>query len=111
MKVSTSYNEVLKHFGLRNKGSNAKTLKERIQFEGIDDSHIRNRPKTLNANIFSRVPNEKLFCKDSAHRRNVVKRRILSEKLLDHKTCSICGSKNEWNGQELNMVFVEFYSM
>lgn len=39
-KLSKSYTEILKKLGIFTSDSNIRTLKTRIKFENIDDSHI-----------------------------------------------------------------------
>jgi len=104
IKKSTSYREALKSLGFQSKGGNFRALKSRIKEDSIDDSHIRNRPNTFNANMFLKIPNDKLFVENSEHARNVVKRRIIKGHLVDHTICSECGMDNEWNGKLINFV-------
>ena len=102
---STSYREILKAFGCSPKGGNLKTIHNRIQEDAIDDSHIRNRPKTLNANKSAKIPNDKLFVVNSVdERRKTVKRRLVAEGIIDHTICSECGMNNIWNKKEINFV-------
>jgi hypothetical protein len=104
IRRSTSYREILNEFGFSPKGGNLKTLKMRIEEDCVDDSHIRNRPKTLNANISIEIPDDDLFASNSRHGRGIVKKRIIRHKLIDHTTCSECGMNNEWNDKPISFV-------
>ena len=104
VKSSETYSEVLKYFKIQYKGGNCQTLKERIKEEGIDDSHILNRPQNQNAASLARIPTHKLFTSDSQYKRSTVKRSIIRNSIIDHTICSICHMKNIWQGKELKLV-------
>ena len=103
---ATTYSEILKYFNLNNKGGNCKTLKERLDYEDIDYSHIpygkgsnRNRPKggvkkTLLKDIL--VENSSWT---STHR---LKLRLWEEN-IKQKICEICGMGGIWNGMPLSL--------
>ena len=106
VKESNTFSNILRHFGLRNIGGNFRTLKRRLIKEEIDFSHI---PQGLDANrgrstfIKQKIPNEKIFVKDSKYSRNVVRKRILKEKLLEYK-CMICDLGPGWQDQPMTLI-------
>lgn len=106
MKSSRMFSEVLLHFGLKNIGGNFRTLKQRLEFDKIDYSHI---PQGLGANrgrsVFKPepIPYDKLFTQNSRHSRSTVKRRIILDKLLEYK-CIICGLDPVWNNKPLTLI-------
>jgi predicted RNA-binding Zn-ribbon protein involved in translation (DUF1610 family) len=104
VKRSTSYREILKYFSLEHKGGNGKTLKRRIEEDNVDDSHIKNRPKTMNAHISNTISSCEILVKDSCHSRSMAKRRIIKDSLFDHTLCSECGKENIWREKPLIMV-------
>jgi len=102
---SNTIREILKHFGLSNKGGNYKTLKKRLNSDGIDYSHIalghgHNKGKTFNK---EKTPLEEILVEHSTFSRNHLKKRLIKEGILENK-CSICGLKNSWQQKELVMV-------
>lgn len=101
---SQSYKEVLSCFGLQAKGNNINTLKKRINEDMIDDSNIRNMPRTFMANSISRTPKEKIFIRDSLVSRIVAKRRIISDNIIDSSVCAECKMGKEWNGKPLVLI-------
>lgn len=96
---------ILLYFGLSNKGGNYKTLQKRLLADNIDYSHIQlgigaNKNKTWFTT--TRTPKEEMFCKNSKFTRNSIRRRIISDKLLE-LVCKECKLKNEWNGKKLTL--------
>ena len=104
-KQSKYLGDILKAFGLENKGGNHHTLKRRLDEENIDYSHIK---LGLNANKGRKfdvepIPIEELFRVNSPHSRTTVKRYILKNKLIPYR-CSKCGFEGLWNGKELVLI-------
>lgn len=104
VKESTSYRQILLHFGMDNKGGNGRTLKRRIEEELVDDSHIRLRSKTKNARVANSHSYDDIFTANSKVKRAVAKRYIIKHGLINHTRCSKCGRGNEWEGELLVMV-------
>ena len=104
---SKTITEILSAFGLKNKGNNAKTLDSRIKLLGINVNHI---PRGYSAgSIASRraylrnFPNDRLFVVNSRVQRGAIKRRIISDNLIEQR-CSDCGLEHQWNGKPLVLV-------
>lgn len=107
IKNSKSWRQVAIELGLNPDGGGAYQCLKRITRENnYDTSHFtgqgHNKGKTwVNQSI--RVPNSKLFCKNSNHTRIIARRRIIKDKLIPHDICSKCGIQ-EWMGEKLVMV-------
>lgn len=104
-KQSSSLGEILKIFGLENKGGNSRTLKRRLDEENIDYSHIK---LGLNSNkgrkfYVESLSFEELFRENSPHGRSTLKKYIIKNSLIPYK-CSKCGLENLWNGKPLVLI-------
>ena len=98
-----SFSCVLKKLAINNKGGNVKTLKNRLNFDSIDYTHIvcgkdSNKGKTFNnKNI---IPLEKILVEKSNYSRGCLKKRLIANNILQN-ICASCGIKNIWNGNTL----------
>lgn len=104
-KESNSLGEILKVFGLENKGGNSRTLKARLDEEGIDYSHIK---LGLNSNkgrkfYVAPLPVEELFKENSSHCRSTLKKYIIKNNLIPYKCCK-CGLEDTWNNKPLVLI-------
>jgi hypothetical protein len=103
---STSLASVLSYFNLNNQGGNAKTLKQRLDAEGIDYSHIP-QGKSSNREFARYFPYKRplgeVLSTNSTYDRGHLKRRLIKEGLLEN-VCLECGLNNEWNGKPLVLV-------
>ena len=55
-------------------------------------------------NKYTRIPNEKLFVKDSKYKNySYLKERIIREKLLPY-SCQVCGLSDSWQEKKLSLV-------
>jgi len=104
---SNTISQVLDAVGLKNKGSNYKTLDRRCIQEGIDLDKLRQRSKEylkLNSfTILNKISLENILVENSSYNRTHLKKRLLSGNVLDN-ICSICKLKPEWNGESLTLV-------
>ena len=103
VKNSGALADVLRAIGLDPKGRNLHTLKQRLEEENIDYSHIpMGRGSNRNRTGLGRdkKPLSEVMVKDSIYPTNNLKKRLLREGILENK-CSICGLGPEWNGKEL----------
>jgi len=101
---SNSIRAMLKHFGLHLRGGNYKTIKARIQREGIDISRLA---KGLNSNKGRKLPREavpieNVLTEQSAYNRFHLKKRVIKEGLIENK-CKECGQGPVWNGKPLTL--------
>jgi Zn finger protein HypA/HybF involved in hydrogenase expression len=102
VKNSKTTTEVLAHFGLKNKGGNNRTVKQRIKELGLDISHFMNN---IDASSLSRkvdiisFKNEWLT-ENSYKTRGHLKNYLLKFNLLEWK-CRDCGNNGNWNGKKI----------
>ena len=55
-------------------------------------------------NKYTRIPNEKLFVKDSKYKNfSYLKERIIRERLLPY-SCQVCGLSDSWQKKKLSLV-------
>jgi len=101
VRQSKTQTEILRHFGLANKGGNWASVLRRVKAEGLDVSHLRSWAHSLQLLNFSKaVPLEQVLIKGSTFCRTHLKRRLLKERLLE-KVCAICGLGDRWKGKPL----------
>tara|TARA_Y100000114_G_scaffold60183_1_gene55161 strand:- start:1156 stop:1518 length:363 start_codon:yes stop_codon:yes gene_type:complete len=56
------------------------------------------------ANKYTRIPNEKLFVKNSSYKNYThLKNRIIKENLIPYE-CAFCGNEGEWKKKNLSLV-------
>jgi transposase-like protein len=99
IKKSSTYTEILSHFGLLNRGSNHKTLKKRINFLGLS---FVSKPNTIKQNRSK--PLKDLLIKGYRFGNHNLKKRLIEEGLLKEK-CSESGCQvgNTWNGKKISL--------
>ena len=105
-KESSTIAEVLRSFGLYNKGGNYKTLKKRLDDDEIDYSHIplgRQARKGRKFGGVGKISLDEIMVKNSTYNRFHLKNRLLKNGILKNE-CSICDQGPEWNGKSLVMV-------
>src|ERR1700688_4562420 len=101
-KEATSLNKILLSLGLDNRSGSYKTLKARLQFDGIEYPHIavglnHNKGKSF---VGHKTPLEEILVEGSTFSRCHLKIRLIEEGLLKEK-CSRCGLLPEWYGEKL----------
>lgn len=98
----STFGEVLSHFGLPNVGSNPRTLKTRLEAEGL---HAEIQRLREGGRRYRRpgTPLKALLVKDSSFSRYHLKRRLVAEGILE-EVCAVCGLGPEWNGEPLTLV-------
>lgn len=101
IQKSFTMTEVLSYFGMQNKGGNHRTLKERLEFEKIDYSKLKNNFRR--GSLKPRIPLENILVENSKFNRSNLKKRLINKGLLINK-CSNCGLKPEWDNKPLVMV-------
>ena len=45
-----------------------------------------------------------LFCENSKHGRNALRGRLISDNIIPHDRCAICGGSRKWNGKPLSLI-------
>jgi 5-methylcytosine-specific restriction endonuclease McrA len=97
---SINLSDVLRTFGLDNKGGNHKTVKKRIEELAIDTSHFNARIRPVRE--IYRLQPEQVFIDDSPYKTSVVRRMLLRYKYIPY-VCNNCGNKGVWNGKVLTL--------
>lgn len=102
IEKSKTMAQVLGHFGLKNKGGNHRTLKKRLEEEGIDYSKFRSNFGV--GRVAPVLPLEQVLVENSTYtNRNFLKKRLIKEGVLRNE-CACCGMKAEWNGKPLVLI-------
>lgn len=103
VKNAKSMSELLRGFGLENKGNNFLTCKKRIFEEKIDISHFLQR---IESSVLSKtVSKETLLERMEAGERisrNWLKRKLIRFKILPY-TCRKCKIDGYWQGERLSL--------
>jgi hypothetical protein len=107
VQAANSVGDVLKAFGLQNQGGNNRTAYRRIVEEGLWDQKFKKGLDNNKHRKFGpsplRVPDDKLFCDNSEHRRTTVRKRVITHNLIVYQ-CQICGNNGHWNNKPLSLV-------
>ena len=98
---SQTIGDVLSFFGMKNHGSNYKTLKNRLDADGIDSKKFSGNFGHGLLKPF--IPLEQVLTDNSNYNRGLLKKRLLKSGMLENK-CSKCGQEPFWNGEKLVMV-------
>jgi hypothetical protein len=101
VKQSSSYKDVLSHFGLENKGNNFKTLRKRMIEDEISFDHFKSRNEYLKSSQ-EPTPLELILIEHSSFNRTHLKRKLLKAAILENK-CTICGQLPIWNNKPLSL--------
>lgn len=98
---STTYAEILRHYNLATRGDNYRTLKNRIEHDGLSIEHFTpNKARVVN--LHKKLPIEELLVQNSTFSRNNLKRRLIEEKIIAYE-CRSCGNKGTWNGKKMSL--------
>ena len=103
---SKSFADIFRYFGLVIYGSGYKTLKKRMDGDGIDYSHI---PLGFNCNRGRKfdktraIPLEKIMVENSTYSRGSLKKRLIKLGILKNE-CSVCGRPPIWENKVLILV-------
>lgn len=105
VKKSNTLRNVLNVFGIEGKGGNYRTLKQRLDDDNIDYSHIalgmgHNKGKIIPKKV---KPLNEVMTENSTYSRSSLKIRLLKEGVLKNE-CSICGLNGEWKNKKLTMI-------
>lgn len=99
---SNYFVDVLKTFGLENKGSNYRTLKRRLIEDNISFQHIVDNIKIKKGGVIAKKDCD-VFVANSSYDRKSIKKRILKQKLLP-EFCQICGQQPYHRGSKLVLI-------
>lgn len=103
VKSSLNTSEVLFKLGYSTKGNSwgYSQVKKRMIDLNLSGKDFRGKTTISNANNIKKLDKEKLFCKNSKHARNVLRKTIIKENLIPYK-CAICGI-SKWQGKTLSL--------
>ena len=98
---SNTIADILRHFGLNNKGGNHHTVKRRAKDENIDMSHISlGRGSNKGKRFLPKKTDDQFFCENGTTNRGGIKKRIIRNKLIPYQ-CESCGLKDIWNNKKI----------
>lgn len=99
---SGTFSDVLRFFGLNHKGGNCRTLKRRLDEEGISYAHIPQGRDSTRGRAMGGVQKalEEVLRQDSSAGRHHIKARLIREGVLANE-CALCGLEPMWNGAPL----------
>ena len=103
-KNSSSIAEIIRKCEMISTGANYKTIKNRLDEEKIDYSHIALGLGSNKARNFIRekMPLDQILIKDSRYGTTKLKKRLISE-LGWKDECLECGLTGEWQGKKLTL--------
>lgn len=103
IKNSKTMSEVLRYFGLENKGGNYQACKKRIEELKLDTSHFLCR---IDSCVLTRSITKDQFLlrltKESSISRGTIKRLLIKFNLLEYK-CRDCGNNGNWNNKPMSL--------
>ena len=102
LEECSSFKDILFKLGLGVYGGNNRTLKARLEKEGLSYQKILENYKNRRPIPISHTEDE-IFIKNSKITRRVARDHILKKKLIEYQ-CAICGNKGEWRNQPLHLV-------
>lgn len=103
VKSSLNTSEVLFKLGYSTIGNSwgYSQVKQRMTDLNLSGKDFRGKSAIVEKNKQNEVNPEKLFCKNSKHSRNILRKYIIVNNLLPYE-CAICGVK-EWQGRTLSL--------
>jgi hypothetical protein len=106
MERAQTLGDVLKSFGLNNKGGNHKTIKARLDYDNIDYSHIplgRGSNRNRHRGGTAPTPLVLVLVENSDYSTNKLKKRLIELGYLQNR-CAECGQGIVWNDKVLVLV-------
>lgn len=103
VKNCKTMSELLRHFGMENKGGNYKTCKSRIDQLQINTSHFLSR--TQSSNLTRQITKEHVLeklTKDSSCNRTDLKKRLVKFGILKYE-CAKCKNNGIWENKKLTL--------
>lgn len=107
VRESKTYNEVLVKFNRNSSSDSYKSLKNKIKEWEIDVSHFLSKKQFIEKQYAEgkllKKTNDEIFIENSKASRNIVKKRILKENLIDY-ICIECGQDEFWRGKKISLI-------
>lgn len=103
VKSSRTMSELLRHFGMENKGGNYKTCKKRICELQLDTTHFLNRVES--SNLRRKITKDTLYEKlttNSNFDRKRLKKLLIKFEILKYE-CEKCKNIGIWNDEKLSL--------
>lgn len=103
IKESINISEVLFKMGYSIKGNSwgFSQVRKRMTDLNLTFEDFKGKKAMIKKNISRTIEDSKLFCKNSNHNRNVIRRRIIDNHLLPYE-CAICKTV-KWNDKTLSL--------
>lgn len=105
-KSCKSISEMLRELDMCITGGNANTIKKYIEKYSLDISHFDvtfERDLKLNEYLNTiKIPINEILVEKSSYNRTLLKKRLISEKLLEYK-CVKCTNVGEWLGEPITL--------
>lgn len=108
IKESTTFSEVCRGFGIKETGSNIKTIKRRINENNIDIAHFNGKgwnkgKRHINNGI--KIPLNEILVENSTYNStHKLKLRLVKEGLLEYKCHNEkCNIVDSWNGEKISL--------
>lgn len=103
VKSSLNTSEVLFKLGYSTGGNSwgYSQVKRRMTDLNLSGKDFKGKSTIAEINEQNKVNPEKLFCKNSKHSRNILRKHIITNNLIPYE-CAICGTK-EWQGKTLSL--------
>ena len=103
VKSSLNISEVLFKLGYTTVGNSwgYSQVKQRMTDLNLSGKDFRGKSAIVEMTNNSKVDKDKLFCENSKHARNILRKTIIRENLLPYK-CAICGI-SKWQGKTLSL--------
>jgi Zn finger protein HypA/HybF involved in hydrogenase expression len=103
VKNSKTMSELLRHFGMENKGGNFKTCKKRIHELNLDTTHFLNRVESII--VSKQITKEDLLKKltiNSCCNRTHLKKQLIKYNILKYE-CAKCKNTGIWENEKLTL--------
>lgn len=104
---SKTINEVLTKLGKNTSAVGYRYFKRYINENNIDISHFWTRKEVIENQFkngrLRKIDIEKIFTENSTISRGTIKRRIISEKILEYK-CVFCKNDGNWMGKKISLI-------
>jgi hypothetical protein len=99
---SSTYSNILSFFGLNNIGGNIRTLKDRLDHDEIDHSHIvQGRASNKNRKFPGHaVPLDEVMVENSTYSRHALRKRLIKDGIIPYE-CQTCGLGPVWLDNQL----------
>ena len=103
VKSSLNTSEVLFKLGYTTTGNSwgYSQIKQRMQELNLTGKDFRRKSALIEINEQNKINFDNLFCENSKHPRNILRKHILNNDLIPY-TCAICGI-TEWQGKNLSL--------